>query len=39
MPFLILTWGKGKFAVREILDAPSKKSSLRYMKYIIIQRN
>ena len=38
MPSLILEWGRGKFAVREIVDAPSKKNSLKYMKYIIIQR-
>ena len=25
--------------VREILDAPSKKNSLRYLKYIVIQRS
>jgi len=39
MPYLILGWGKGKFFVREILDAPSRKSSLKYMKYIVIQRS
>ncbi len=39
MPFLILTWSKGKYFVREILDAPSKKNSLRYLKYIVIQRS
>jgi hypothetical protein len=39
MPYLILTWGKGKYFVREILDAPSKKSSLKYMKYIVLHRS
>jgi hypothetical protein len=39
MPYLILTWGKGKYFVREILDAPSKKSSLKYMKYIVLYRS
>ncbi|MBT8040243.1 MAG: hypothetical protein KJN78_08375 [Gammaproteobacteria bacterium] len=38
MPSLILDWGRGRFSVREIIDAPSMKSSLKYMKYIIIQR-
>lgn len=38
MPYLILTWGKGRYCVREILDAPERKQSLRYMKYIVIQR-
>jgi len=39
MPYLILNWGKGKYFVREILDAPSKKKSLSYLKYIVIQRS
>ena len=38
MPSLILAWGRGKFSVREIIDAPAMKNSLKYMKYIIIQR-
>ena len=38
MPYLILTWGKGKFYVREIIDAPSKPDSLNYICYIMIQR-
>lgn len=37
MPYLILTWGKGKFCVREILDAPSKTDSHRYNRYLIIE--
>lgn len=39
LPYLILTWGKGRYSVREILDAPSKKSSLEYLKYVVVQRN
>lgn len=38
MPYLVLTWGKGKFCVREILDAPAKGDSLQYSKMIVIQR-
>jgi hypothetical protein len=38
MPYLILRWGDGAYCAREILDAPSKKGSLQYMKYIVIQR-
>lgn len=38
MPSLILTWGKGAFFVREVLDAPSKPSSLDYIRYLIIQK-
>lgn len=37
MPYLILEWGKGKCCVQEILDAPNKHKSLRYMKYLIIR--
>ena len=28
MPYLIATWSKGNFAVREILDAPSHRSKV-----------
>lgn len=38
MPYLVLTWGQGRYFVREILEAPARKSSLRYMNYIVIQR-
>lgn len=38
MPYLILTWGKGKFYAREIIDTPSKPDSLRPARYIIIQK-
>lgn len=38
MPYLVLTWGKGDFCVRELLDAPSRPDSLRYIQYLIIQR-
>lgn len=38
MPYLVLTWGQGRYFVREILEAPARKASLKYMNYIIIQR-
>lgn len=38
MPYLITSWGKGKYGVREILDAPLKKDSLEYLKFIVIQK-
>lgn len=38
MPNIILTWGNGKFYVREILEAPSSMDLLKYIRYIIIQR-
>jgi len=38
MPYLILTWGKGNFCVRELLDAPLKPGSLEYIQYLVIQK-
>jgi hypothetical protein len=38
MPYLILTWGKGKYGIREILKAPSKHEKLNYLYFIVIQR-
>jgi hypothetical protein len=43
MPYLIATWSKRKFAVREILDAPNDTAvrpfepDRRYMKFIMIE--
>ena len=38
MPYLILTWGKGKYGVRELLKAPSKPASHEYLYFIVVQR-
>lgn len=38
MPFLITTWAKGKFAVREILTAPQKQEMVKWVRFIAIQR-
>jgi hypothetical protein len=38
LPYLILTWGKGGFCVREIIDAPTKVDALKYVRFLIIQR-
>ena len=38
MTYLVLTWGKGKFFVRQLLDAPSAKDSLNYIQYLVIQK-
>jgi hypothetical protein len=38
MPYLILTWGEGKYCVRELLDAPSQPSSFEYIQFLVIQR-
>jgi len=38
MPYLILTWGKGDFCVRELLDAPLRPDLLEYIQYLVIQK-
>jgi len=38
MPYLILTWGKGKYGVREFLQAPSKQEDHEYLCFIVVQR-
>ena len=38
MPYLILTWGKGNYGVREIFQAPSKPNRIKYIYHIIIQK-
>jgi len=37
MPYLILTWGKGRYCVRELLDAPTKPDAIKYIKYLVLQ--
>lgn len=43
MPYLIVSWSNGKFAVRRILDAPSDaavrphEADQRYLKFIVVQ--
>ncbi|MBL0059163.1 MAG: hypothetical protein IPP35_08665 [Elusimicrobia bacterium] len=38
MPFLITSWGKGKYCVREILQAPSTQINKQSRTHIVIQR-
>ena len=39
LPYLVLTWGKGQFGVREILDAPAKiDDRLQYVRFLVIQK-
>lgn len=38
LPYLILTWGKGIFCVKEILSAPSKPDALQFSKFLVIQK-
>jgi hypothetical protein len=37
MPYLITLWGKGRYGVREIVQAPEKFAALKYMYFIVIQ--
>lgn len=38
MPYLVVRWGKGRFFVKEILDAPEKPASLKCLKFLVIER-
>jgi len=38
MPYLIATWGKGRYAVREILPGPERSRKLSYLNFIVISR-
>lgn len=38
MPYLILKWSKGKFAVTNILKAPSKSSSVKDLDFLVIKK-
>lgn len=41
MPYLILKWAKGKYGVRDLLEAPAlpKTHAVRYQYFIVIQRH
>jgi hypothetical protein len=39
MPFLIAKWGSGKYFLKELIDAPSRKDGLRYLSFLVLQRN
>ncbi len=38
MPYLILTWAKGKYGIREILEAPKKSEKVQYLFFLVIQK-
>lgn len=38
MPTLIAKWGKGKYGVREILQAPAKSGAVKYIAMIVIEK-
>lgn len=39
MPYLIAKWAKGKFYVREILEAPFKRDDTKFVNFIVIQKS
>lgn len=38
MPYLISTWGKGRYGVRELIAGDKDKEGLAYLYFIVIQR-
>lgn len=38
MPYLITSWGKGKYCLREILPAPKKKANVKSLHFLIIHK-
>ena len=38
MPYLITTWGKGKYGVRQLLTAPVKSDNVSHLHFIVIQK-
>lgn len=38
MPYLITRWGRGRFGVRELLDAPVKPEAASSLTFVVIQR-
>jgi len=38
MPYLITTWGKSQYGVRELIKAPQKREELKYLYFIVIQK-
>jgi hypothetical protein len=39
LPYLILKWGKGKFAVRDVLEAPAMPGGISDSHFVCIQNN
>lgn len=38
MPYIILTWAKGKYGVRELISTPVKKEFATYSSFIILEK-
>lgn len=39
LPYLILEWGKGRFYVQQIVDAPKRPPSATYVKFLFIRKS
>lgn len=39
LPYLILEWGKGRFYVQQILDAPKQPAAATYAKFLFIRKS
>ena len=37
MPYLITTWGDGRYGVRQLLPAPAKGSNVQHVHFIVVQ--
>jgi hypothetical protein len=37
MPYLITTWGRGRYGVRELLTAPVKSPNVRHVHFVVVQ--
>jgi hypothetical protein len=38
MPYLIATWGKGEYGVRQLLRAPTKAADWQHLHFIVVQK-
>ena len=38
MPYLVTVWGKGKYCVRQLLEAPKKADFVEHLYFIVIQK-
>jgi hypothetical protein len=38
LPYLILKWARGRYGVRELIEAPAKGSCVNYLSFIVLQK-
>lgn len=38
MPYLIARWGRDRYFLKELIDAPTRKDGLRYLSFLVIER-